>query len=73
MKRVLLGLLVFSFLKIYGQIELIGDSYYKFVISGYQGIDPNACGNMYGLREINLFWKNYIPKIKKLQLLKSIL
>jgi len=58
MKRVLLGLLVFSFLKIYGQIELIGDSYYKFVISGYQGIDPNACGNMYGLREINLSYSN---------------
>lgn len=61
MKRILLTIL-FTIIGcfVFGQngISLNGTADYKFTIDGYQGEDPKACGDIYGLRELNLYYED---------------
>lgn len=43
---------------VWGQISLQGEANYKLIIKGYQGEDPKACGDIYGLRELNIIYDN---------------
>lgn len=58
MKRILFLISCLFSLTIFGQISLVGTADYKFTINGYQGEDPKACGNIYGLRELNLYYSD---------------
>jgi hypothetical protein len=53
MKKILI-LLFFVSTSTFGQINLTGDAIYKLNIVGYQGRDPNACGDIDGLKNINV-------------------
>ena len=59
MKKILILLLIiFNSVFLWGQISLTGTANYKFTIDGYQGEDPDACGSIYGLRELNLYYND---------------
>ena len=58
MKKKLFLLLIITNTFLWGQISLTGTANYKFTIDGYQGKDSDACGNIYGLRELNLFYND---------------
>ncbi len=56
-KCVLVVFLLFSPF-FYGQISFLGDSKYELLIEGYVSEDSDACGNIYGLREITATYQN---------------
>ncbi|WP_430612003.1 T9SS type A sorting domain-containing protein [Flavobacterium sp. JP2137] len=58
MRKYILLLALFSSWNFLGQISLTGDSYYMLDIEGYMGRGSGGCGNIDGLREVNVFYVN---------------
>lgn len=63
MKRKLLVVtfIVFTTFISWGQINLTGDSKYELNVIGYQSRDKNACGDIYGLKDITVYYEDNSP------------
>lgn len=57
MKKILSFLFIYSQI-LWGQISLTGEANYKLVVNGYQGRDRKACGDIYGLRGVYVYYEN---------------